>query len=135
MRLWNAIVIALLALLPIVMAQNPIEAFTGSVQEQISTAGEQLQEKVVQHAVEGNLTQDHFSQEINDTMENLTEQAKKKIDQNLNENLNLTPEQLQQKATEELEKQVSQRVQQPGFEYALAVASILGTAFVLRRRR
>lgn len=125
------IAIALLALIPIVVAQNPIDAVTGAAQDQINTMGQQLQQKAVQHIVEGNLTQEHISQELNETRQNLTEQAKTKLNQKLNENLNLTPEQLQQKATEELKKQVNQ---QPGFEYAFALIGILGTALILRRR-
>jgi PGF-CTERM protein len=131
MKMWNMIAIALLALIPIVVAQNPIDAVTGAAQDQINTMGQQLQQKAVQHIAEGNLTQEHISQELNETRQNLTEQAKKKINQGLNENLNLTPEQLQQKATEELKKQVNQ---QPGFEYAFAMIGILGTALILRRR-
>jgi PGF-CTERM protein len=50
-------------------------------------------------------------------------------------NLNLSPEQLQQKAAEELKKQVSEQIrQQPGFEAALAILATL-TAVVLIRRR
>ena len=131
MKMWNMIAIALLALIPIVVAQNPIDAVTGAAQDQINTMGQQLQQKAVQHIVEGNLTQEHISQELNETRQNLTEQAKTKLNQKLNENLNLTPEQLQQKATEELKKQVNQ---QPGFEYAFALIGILGTALILRRR-
>ena len=62
-------------------------------------------------------------------------ETKEKLNQKLNESLNLTPEQLQQKATEELKKQVNQKVQQPGFEYVFALAGILGTALILRRKR
>jgi len=42
MKMRNIVVIALLALIPIVIAQNPIDAVTGSLQEQINTAGQQL---------------------------------------------------------------------------------------------
>ena len=92
-------------------------------------------QKAVQHIAEGNLTQEHISQELDATKQNLTMQAREKLNQELNESLNLTPEQLQQKATEELKKQVNQKVQQPGFEYAFALAGILGTALILRRKR
>jgi PGF-CTERM protein len=107
----------------------------GAAQEQTNAMGQQLQQKAVQHIVEGNLTQEHISQELDATKQNLTMQAREKLNQELNESLNLTPEQLQQKATEELKKQVNQKVQQPGFEYAFALAGILGTALILRRKR
>ena len=135
MKTWNIIAVTLLALMPITFAQNPIDAVIGAAQEQTNTMGQQLQQKAVQHIVEGNLTQEHISQELDATKQNLTTQAREKLNQELNESLNLTPEQLQQKATEELKKQVNQKVQQPGFEYAFALAGILGTALILRRKR
>ncbi len=135
MNVWNIIAVILLALIPITFAQNPIDAVIGAAQEQTNTMGQQLQQKAVQHIVEGNLTQEHISQELDATKQNLTTQAREKLNQELNESLNLTAEQLQQKATEELKKQVNQKVQQPGFEYALALAGIFGTALVLRRKR
>ena len=135
MKTWNIIAVTLLALIPITFAQNPIDAVIGVAQEQTNTMGQQLQQKAVQHIVEGNLTQEHISQELDATKQNLTMQAREKLNQELNESLNLTPEQLQQKATEELKKQVNQKVQQPGFEYAFALAGILGTALILRRKR
>lgn len=132
MKTWNIIIMAFLALITTGMAQNPIDAVTGAAQEQINTMGQQLQQKAVQHIVEGNLTQEHISQELNETRQNLTEQAKTKLNQKLNENLNLTPEQLQQKATEELKKQVNQKV--PGFEAMIALISLLGVALVIGRK-
>ena len=132
MKTWNIIAVALLALIPITFAQNPIDAVTGSVQEQINTMGQQLQQSAVQHIVEGNLTQEHISQELNATKQNLTEQAKEKLNQELNENLNLTPEQLQQKATEELKRQVNQQV--PGFEALIALIGLLGVILVTGRK-
>jgi preprotein translocase subunit SecF len=135
MKTWNLIAVALFVLMPTVIAQNPIDALTGSIQEQMNTVGQQLQQKAVQHITEGNLTQEHISQELNATRQNLTEQAKEKLQQKLNQNLNLTPEQLQQKAVEEIKSQVSQKVQQPGFECIFALACILGTALIIRRKR
>jgi PGF-CTERM protein len=132
MKTWNIIAVALLALIPITFAQNPIDAVTGSVQEQINTMGQQLQQSAVQHIVEGNLTQEHISQELNATKQNLTEQAKEKLNQELNENLNLTPEQIQQKATEELKRQVNQQV--PGFEALIALIGLLGVILVTGRK-
>ena len=132
MKTWNIIAVALLTLMPITFAQNPIDAVTGSVQEQMATIGQQLQQKAVQHIVEGNITQEHISRDLNATKQNLTIQAKEKLNQKLNENLNLTPEQLQQKATEELKRQVNQKV--PGFEALIALIGLLGVALVIGRK-
>jgi len=124
----NIVVIALLALIPTAIAQNPIDDLTGSVQEQLNTVGQQLQQKTAQHIVEGNLTQDHISQDLNAT----TEQLKKDALEKINPALNVTSEQLEQKAKEELKKQLDKNV--PGFEYASALIGMLGTALILRRR-
>jgi PGF-CTERM protein len=123
----------LLAIISTAAAQNPFEAAASSLQEQMNTAGQQLQEKAVQHIAEGNLTQEHIAQDLNASKENLTEQARAKINQKIN--LNLTPEQLQQKASEELKKQVSEQIkQQPGFEAALAILATLAVVGLIRRR-
>ena len=126
----NIVVIALLALIPTVIAQNPIDAVTGSLQEQINTVGQQLQENAAQHIVEGNLTQEHISQDLNAT----TDQLKKDALEKINPALNVTSEQLEQKAKEELKRQLDKEVQLPGFEYASALIGMLGTALILRRR-
>ena len=133
MKILHLILMAcLFAMISTAAAQNPIEAAASSLQEQINTAGQQLQEKAAQHIVEGNLTQEHIAQDINATKDNLTEQARAKINQM---NLNLTPEQLQQKATEELNKQVSEQIQkQPGFEAAFAILATLAAVGLIRRR-
>jgi PGF-CTERM protein len=123
---------ALLAMISTAAAQNPLEDAVGSLQEQMNTAGQQLQEKAVQHIEEGNLSQEHIAQDLNATKDNLTTQARAKINQM---NLNLTPEQLQQKATEELKKQLSEQIKkQPGFEAALAILATLAAAVLIRRR-
>jgi len=126
------LIACILAGLSTASAQNPLEAAASSLQEQMNTAGQQLQEKAAQHVLEGNLTQEHIAQDLNATKENLTAQAKAKINQM---NLNLSPEQLQQKATEELKKQVSEQIKkQPGFEAALAMLAALAAVGLLRRR-
>ena len=130
MKIRNIAVIALLTLLPIAIAQNPIDDLTGSVQEQVNTAGQQLKQNAVQHIVEGNLTQGHISQDLNATRDQLRKDALEKI----NPALNVTSEQLEQKAKEELKRQLDKNVQLTGFEYASALAGILGTALILRRR-
>jgi PGF-CTERM protein len=127
-KMQNIVVIALLALIPTAIAQNPIDDLTGSVQEQLNTVGQQLQQKTAQHIVEGNLTQEHISQDLNAT----TEQLKKDALEKINPALNVTSEQLEQKAKEELKKQLDKNV--PGFEYASALIGMLGTALILRRR-
>lgn len=133
MKLPLLIILAcLLSMAITVEAQNPLEAVAGSLQEQINSAGQQLQEKAVQHALEGNLTQEHIAQDLNATKENLTNQATEKIEQI---SQNLTAEQLQQKAAEELKTQVSEQIKkQPGFEETLGVLAIF-TAFKLLKRR
>jgi PGF-CTERM protein len=122
----------LLAVISTGAAQNPLEAAASSLQEQMNTVGQQLQEKAVQHIVEGNLSQEHIAQDLSASKENLTEQARAKINEM---NLNLTPEQLQQKAAEELKNQVSQQIkQQPGFGATLALLATLAAAGLVRRR-
>ena len=120
----------LLAIISTGTAQNPLEAAASSLQEQMNTAGQQLQEKAVQHVLEGNLSQEHIAQDLNATKEKLTGQAIAKVNQ-----MNLTSEQLQQKATEELKKQVSEQIQkQPGFEAAFAILATLAAVGLIRRR-
>ena len=128
MKMQNIVVIALLALIPTAIAQNPIDDLTGSVQEQLNTVRQQLQQKAAQHIVEGNLTQEPISQDLNAT----TDQLKKDALEKINPALNVTSEQLEQKAKEELKKQLDKNV--PGFEYASALIGMLGTALILRRR-
>ncbi|MHB8118998.1 MAG: PGF-CTERM sorting domain-containing protein [Methanothrix sp.] len=133
MKILHIILMAyLLAIFSTAAAQNPFEAAASSLQEQMNTAGQQLQEKATQHVLEGNLTQEHIAQDLNATKDNLTTQAIAKINQM---NLNLTPAQLQQKAEEELKKQVSEQIKkQPGFEVALAILATLAAVGTIRRR-
>lgn len=133
MKLPLLIILAcLLAMATSAEAQNHLDAAAGSLQEQINAAGQQLQEKAVQHAIEGNLTQEHIARDLNATKENLTNQATEKIVQI---SQNLTAEQLQQKAAEELKTQVSEQIKkQPGFEVTLGILASL-VAFGLLRRR
>ncbi|MEI8003945.1 MAG: PGF-CTERM sorting domain-containing protein [Methanothrix sp.] len=119
-----------MAIISIGAAQNPLEAAASSLQEQMNTAGQQLQEKAVQHVLEGNLSQEHIAQDLNATKEKLTGQAIAKVNQ-----MNLTSEQLQQKAAEELKKQVNEQIQkQPGFGAAFAILATLAAAGIIRRR-
>jgi hypothetical protein len=129
------ITVALFALISVAFAQNPIDAVAGSFQEQVSGAGEQLQQKAVQHVVEGNLTREHITQDLNATRENLTGKAKQQLEQKLDQNLNITPEELEQRAKEELKNQLNQRInQQPGIPAILAVLVILAAGCLIKRR-
>ena len=133
MKVLHLILMAyILAIFSTAAAQNPFEAAASSLQEQMNTAGQQLQEKATKHVLEGNLTQEHIAQNLNATKDNLTAQATAKINQI---SQNLSPEQLQQKATEELKKQVSEQIkQQPGFDAALAILAAMAVAGLFRRR-
>ena len=125
-------VVGLLAIVSTTAAQNPIESVSGSIREQLNTAGQQIQENAVQHVLEGNLTQEHISADLNATRENLTEQARAKINQEIDESKNLTPEQIKTTAEEELKRRMSQ--QQPGFEGFLALLAALAAVGLMERR-
>lgn len=125
---------ALLALVSMASAQNPFDAAAESLQSQVTAAGEQLQQKAVQHIAEGNLTQEHIAQDFNATTKNLTEKAKQELGQ-LNKDLNITPAELEQRAKEELKRQLDQKLNQvPGFPVALAVLVILAAGCLIKRR-
>ena len=126
------LVVGLLAIVSTTAAQNPIDSVTGSIKEQMNVAEQQIQEKAVQHALEGNLTQKHISADLNATRENLTEQARAKINQEIDESKNLTPEQIKTKAEEELKRRMSQ--QQPGFEGFLTLLAALAAVGLMGRR-
>jgi len=129
------LIAALLALVSVASAQNPIESLAGSLQSQATAAGEKLQQKAVQHVVEGNLTSEHIAQDFNKTAENLTEKAKQELGQKLNQNLNISPAELEQRAKEELKNQLNQKLkQQPGFPAALAVLAIFAAGCLIKRR-
>lgn len=130
MKTWSIIIVAILiALISTVSAQNPLDAVAGSLQEKVNSAGSDLQQKAVQHVMEGNLTQEHITQDLNAAKEDLKGQAVEKV----NQSLNVTSEQLEQKAKEELQNQINQRAKQPGFEGFLAVTGILAVALLMRR--
>lgn len=123
----------LIALISTASAQNPLDAVAGSLQDQVNSAGSQLQQKAVQHALEGNLTQEHLTQDLNAAREEIVGEAAGKINQNLNLTAQQLQEQVQQKAKEELQDQVNQAAKQPGFEGILAIAGILAVALLIRR--
>ena len=123
----------LIALISTASAQNPLDAIAGSLQDQVNSAGSQLQQKAVQHALDGNLTQEHLTQDLNAAREEIVGEAAGKINQNLNLTAQQLQEQVQQKAKEELQDQVNQAAKQPGFEGILAIAGILAVALLIRR--
>ena len=112
------------------IAGIPIDFIAAPLQENANISQQEIEKKVVEHIVQGNLTKEHLGQDVNSTKEQLKKQAVEHI----NQSLNVTSEQLSQMAKDELKNQVNQKVQQPGFEYAFALAGILGTALILRRR-
>ncbi len=132
------IVAGFLALNPVAMAVSPIDAIAAPIQEQVNVAGQELQQKAVQHILEGNLTSEHIAQDLNVTAENLTDQARERlnseIDQKINQSLNLTAEQLSQRAAEEVKNRVSQKMQASGFEFPLALMGLLAGIYLLQRR-
>ncbi|VVB69018.1 Uncharacterised protein [uncultured archaeon] len=139
MKIWCMIIVAAFsALVSLAMAASPIDAIAAPLQEQVNTAGQDLQQKAVQYIMEGNLTAEHIAQDLNATAENLTEQTRERlnseINQKFNQSLNLTAEQISQRAAEELKNQVSQKMQAPGFEFILALTGLLAGIYVLRRR-
>jgi PGF-CTERM protein len=108
------------------LAQNPVDIIGAPIQEKLN----QAQQKVAQHIVEGNITPEHLQKDVNAT----TEELKKTAAQEIKQHSNVTTQDLQKMAEQELKNQVSQKVQQPGFEVAFAAAGILATAYLLRRR-
>lgn len=107
-----------------------IDSIAAPLQEHVNISQQDIENKVVEHIVQGNLTEEHLSQEVNSTKE----QIKKQAVEHINQSLNVTSEEISQMAKEELKNQVNAKVEQPGFEYVLALTGILGTALVLRRR-
>ncbi len=119
-----------LTAIPGAIAANPLETIAAPLQENFNLDAQDLGNKAIEHAAQGNLTQEHISQDINATKEQLRKEAVQQI----NQNLNVTAEQLQQRAKDELQKQVNQKAQQPGFESIFALLGLAGIAFVLGRR-
>ena len=124
------ILIALMvATLSAAIAANPVDLIAAPIKEHVNISQQEIKKKAIEHITQGNLTKEHIGQDINATKKELKEQAI----EHLNENLNITPDQLQQKAKEELKRQAAQKIQQPGFEAILALAGILGASLFLRR--
>jgi len=131
MKSLSLIILALMAALSsTAIAGVTIDSIASTVQEHVNISQQEMEKKAVEHIMQGNLTKEHLSQDVNSTKEQLKNQAVEHV----NQNLNVTTEQLSQMAKEELKNQVNQKVQQPGFEYFFALAGILGTALILRRK-
>ena len=131
MRYLSMVTLVLIAALSsTAMAGITVDSIAASLQEQTNISQQEIEKKVVEHAVQGNLTTEHLTQDANAAKEQLKKQAVEHV----NQSLNVTADQVSQMAKEELKNQVNQKVQQPGFEYILAISGIIGTALVLRRR-
>lgn len=107
-------------------AQNPVDIISAPIKEKLNQAPEQ----VAQHIVEGNISTEHLRRDVNATTQELRKTATGEIQRYSN----VTPDDLQKIAEQEIKNQVAQKVQQPGFEAALSALGILAIALLLRRR-
>jgi hypothetical protein len=131
MRYPRLVVIALvLTAIPGAIAANPLETITTPLQENLNLNAQDLGNKAIEHIAQGNLTQEHISQDINATKEQLRNEAIEQI----NDGLNVTAKEVEQRAREELTNQINQKAQQPGFESIFALLGLMGIAFALGRR-
>ena len=131
MRYLGLIIFALaLTTLPGAIAANPIDTIAAPLQENLNVNAQDLEKKALEHIAQGNLTQEHISQDINATKEQLRKDA---VDQ-INQGLNVTTKEVEQRAKEELQNQVNQRTQLPGFEALFALLGLVSIAFALGRR-
>jgi hypothetical protein len=117
---------ALMLSLPAAVAVNPFDLVSTPVQEDINTAGQELQQRAVQLMQEGNFSASHLTAELNETKDDLMRQASEQ----LNQNLPLSSEELQRRAKEELESRVAQM---PGFELAFSIAGLFCAVIMARR--
>lgn len=120
-------IVSILMLTVTAIAANPLDAITSQVSEQMNA--QSLAQNAVEHIVQGNLTEEHLQQDINATKEQIQQKAEAKIKQEVNN----TTEQISQKAKEEINKQVNQRLGQPGLGLVFALIGILAMAYILRR--
>ncbi len=135
MRNLGPIVLALvLTFMPAAMAANPLDMVAAPLQGKLNTTASDLEKSALKHIAEGNLTQEHISQDINATINATKEQLKKEAMEQINQGLNITAEQLEQRIKEDLKNKVNQQVSQPGFEALFALLGILGIVLLARRR-
>lgn len=135
MRNLGLIVFALaLIFMPAAMAANSMDVVASSLQDKLNTTASDLEKSALEHLTEGNLTQEHISQDINATRDQLKDQIKKEAMEQINQGLNVTAEQLEQKIKDDLKNRVNQQVSQPGFEAIFALFGLLGIALLAGRR-
>jgi PGF-CTERM protein len=117
---------ALMLSFPTAMAVGPADLVAAPIQEKVNSLGQDLQQKAVQYVQEGNFSASHLNQELNETKNDLMQEASKQ----LNQSLPLDAQDLQERAKEELE---SRAAQTPGFELAVAFVGLLCVAILARR--
>jgi PGF-CTERM protein len=115
-------------LVPSALAANPVDTIAAPFQQNLNITAQDLEKKALEHIVQGNLTQEHLSQDLNATKDQLRMKAQEQI----NQGLNVTPEQLAKRAKDELKNQLNQKAQLPGFEALIGLIG-LGAALALRR--
>ncbi len=123
-------VLALAVLIMSAMAQGPADIIGAAINEKINQAQAQIPQEITQHIAEGNITPQHLKKDMSAPEEELKEIANQKMQQYAN----VTPKDLQKMAEQEIKNQVTQKVQQPGFEAVFAAAGILATVYIFRRR-
>ena len=131
MRIGKCITILALILMLTMASQaaNMLDVIVPQASKQADIASQNLTQKAVEHTVQGNLTQQHLEQDFNATKG----QIKQKAEDIIKQQVNNTTEQIQQKAKEAINNQVNKSFQQPGFELAFALMSVLLAAYLLRR--
>ncbi len=136
MRNLGMIALALaLIFMPAAMASNSIDVAAAPLQEKLNTTASDLEKSALEHLAEGNLTQEHIRQDINATINTTKEQIKKEAMVQINQGLNVTAEQLEQKIKDDLKNRVNQQVSQPGFEALFALLGLAGIALLVGRKK
>jgi F0F1-type ATP synthase membrane subunit b/b' len=121
-----AIILVILVITSTVNGVNPAESIAASAQEKINKTEQELQKKIAEHAVEGNLTMEHISEDVRATAQEMKEELKEQGREYVDQKINLTEEELQQKLKEEVQKQ-------PGFVLISSLAGLLAVAYLLRK--
>lgn len=124
-----------LIFMPAAMASNSIDVAAAPLQEKLNTTASDLEKSALEHLAEGNLTQEHIRQDINATINTTKEQIKKEAMVQINQGLNVTAEQLEQKIKDDLKNRVNQQVSQPGFEALFALLGLAGIALLVGRKK
>ena len=131
MRIYKGITILALILILTIASQaaNVLDVIVQQASRQADIASQNLTQKAAENLLQGNITQQHLEQDFNATKG----QIKQKAEDIIKQQVNNTTEQIQQKAKEAINNQVNKSFQQPGFELAFALMSVLLTAYILRR--